>query len=87
MNHLEIANRTGVSFADLDELLKGRATANVASRLGVTMGDVEAFIDGKADLAMTQRLGLQTMSAAMELGAAAGQAGAIGIIMGLLLSN
>ena len=87
MDHIEIANRAGVTLHDLDLLLKGKATANVANRLSVTMDDVDAFINGASDAAMTKRLGLQTMAAAVELGTAAGKDGAIGVVLGLLLSS
>jgi len=87
MDHIEIANLAGVTLADLDWLLSGKASANVANRLGVTMADVEDFIKGSASLAMTNRLGLNAMSAAEELARAAGREGAIGIIIGLLISG
>ena len=87
MDHVEIAYRAGVTLDDLNLLLQGTATANVAARLGVTMADVEAFINGAADAAMTKRLGLHTTAAAVDLGTAAGRNGAIGVILGLLLSN
>ena len=59
----------------------------LASRLGVATVDIEAFIKGQADAAMTRRLGLTTVSAATELGTASGTQGAIGIVLGLLISK
>jgi hypothetical protein len=87
MDHIEIANKAGVFLGDLDSLLRGQATANVANQLGLTMMDIEEFIRGSASVAMTKRLGLSTMSAADELARAGGTSGAIGILMGLLISN
>ncbi len=87
MNHIEIANRAGVTLSDLDSLLRGKATANVADRLGVSMKDVEDFIRGSASAAMTRCLGLTAMSAADELARAAGGEGAIGIVIGLLIAS
>jgi hypothetical protein len=87
MNHIENANLAGVTLADLDRLLRGQASANVADRLGVTMADVEDFIQGSPSATMTSRLGLSTISAAEELARAAGREGAIGILIGLLISG
>jgi hypothetical protein len=87
MDHIEIANLAGVTLADLGWLLRGEASANVANRLGVTMADVESFIRGEASAAMTERLGLRTLAAAQELAQAAGRQGAIGIVIGLLISS
>ena len=87
MNAIEIADCAGITPHDLNMLLQGTATATVADQLGVTMADVEAFINGADNAAMTYRLGLQTMAATVELGTAAGRNGAIGVILGLLLSD
>ncbi len=87
MNYVEIADCAGVTLHDLSMLLQGAATVTVADQLGVTMADVEAFINGADNAPMTHRLGLQTMAATVELGTAAGRNGAIGIILGLLLSD
>jgi hypothetical protein len=51
------------------------------------MPDVEYFIQGSALAAMTSRLGFRTISAAEELARAAGREGAIGILIGLLISG
>jgi len=69
---------------DLDELVKGKATAGLAMRLGVTQTDIEDFIKGSATHGMTERLGLASASAATELARVCGREGAIGIVMGLL---
>jgi hypothetical protein len=87
MNHIEIANLAGVTLADLGWLLRGHASANIANRLGVTMADVENFIQGSASATMTNRLGLSAISAAEELARAAGREGAIGILLGMLISG
>jgi len=87
MDHIEIANLAGVTLADLDWLLNGKASANVADRLGVNMADVEDFIRGSASATMTHRLGLNTISAAEELARAVGREGAIGILIGILISG
>ena len=87
MDHIETANLAGVTLADLDWLLRGQASANVADRLGVTIADVEDFIRGSASATMTNRLGLRAISAAEELARAAGREGAIGTLIGLLISG
>jgi hypothetical protein len=71
----------------MDWLLSGKASANVANRLAVTMADIEDFIRGSASATMTHRLGLNAISAAEELARAAGPQGAIGIMIGLLISG
>ena len=86
VDHIEIANRAGVTLGDLEYLLTGRVSANVANRLGIAPGDAEDFIGGAASLAITQCLGLETISAAEEL-ANYGTGVATGIIIGLLLSR
>ena len=87
MDHVETANRAGVTLADLDWLLQGKASANVATRLGVTMADVEDFVRGSASASMTRCLGLNAISAAEELARAAGRDGAIGIVIGMLIAS
>ena len=87
VSHKAIADRAGVHLADLDSLLRGEATDSVAHRLGVTMADIDGFIGGFASKNMTKRLGLATMSAADELATMAGNRGAIGILIGLLISS
>jgi hypothetical protein len=87
MDHAEIANRAGVTLADLDWLLRGEVSANVANRIGVPIADVEDFVRGSATAAMTRRLGFGAMTATEELARAAGQQGAVGVVLGLLLSN
>jgi hypothetical protein len=52
-----------------------------------TRSDVEDFINGSASDAMKRRLGLNTMSAAEELARVAERNGAIGIILGMLISS
>jgi hypothetical protein len=87
MNHIEIANRAGVTLADLDYLLRGEASDKVADRLGVSISDVEDFIRGTASHAMTRCLGLEAISAAEELARLAGKQGTIGIVLGLLIAS
>ena len=86
MDHIEVANLAGVNLGDLDWLLAGMGSANIAERLKVNIGDIEDFIRGVATKTMTDRLGLNTISAAEELAKCAGREGAIGIIIGLLIS-
>lgn len=54
---------------------------------GVTMTDLEDFVKGSASATMTSRLDLSTISAAEELARTAGRDGAIGILIGLLISG
>jgi hypothetical protein len=86
VDHIEIANRAGVTLGDLDYLMAGHVSANVAERLGVYIGDVEDFIRGSATANMTKCLGLGTISAAEEL-AKCGSGVATGILIGLLLER
>jgi hypothetical protein len=83
MQHAEIAQRIGLTLLDLENLVKGKATAGVAEKFGVSMMDIEEFVRGNATFAMTQRLGFQTMNAASELAKAAGGAG---VLIGYLLN-
>jgi hypothetical protein len=87
IQHKEIADLAEVSLNDLDCLFRGETTANVANRLNVSRLDVEEFIRGSASAAMTSRLGLNAISAAEELARASGPPGAIGIVIGLLIST
>lgn len=87
MKHAEIAQRAGVFEGDLDSLVTGQVTAHLAARLGVSMMDVESFIRGDASYDITARLGLDTMSAATELAQTIGRNGAVGVLIGLLLSR
>jgi hypothetical protein len=84
MNHAAIATCIGLIPADLESLLKGKATAGLALKLGVTPSDIEDFINGSATYGMTKRLGLGSVSAATELANVCGREGTIGIVMGLL---
>jgi hypothetical protein len=83
MQHMEIAKRLGVTMMDLENLVKGEATANVAAKFGVTIMDIQDFTRGKATFAMTQRLGFSAMDAAEELAKAAGGAG---VLIGYMLN-
>jgi hypothetical protein len=56
MNHIDIANRAGVTLADLDWVLRGEAPVNVANRSGVSLADVEEFVRGSPSAAMTRWL-------------------------------
>ena len=87
IEHVEIANRAGVTPDDLEQLLLGKATANVARQLRVTLADVDAFVEGSTSDQMKQRLGFNSLAAADELAKAAGRNGAIGILLGLLLCS
>jgi len=84
MDHITIATCVGLIPMDLDELVKGKATAGLAMKLDVTQTDIEDFIKGSASYGMTKRLGLGSASAATELARVCGREGAIGIVMGLL---
>jgi hypothetical protein len=84
---LEIANRAGVPLADLECLARGQPTASIAQRLGVSLVDLDAFLRGSATVTMTSRLGLTAMNSARELARLGGLKGAIGIVIGLLLSS
>lgn len=83
MQHIEIAQRTGMTLTDLECLVRGEATASVAAKFGVSMMDIQDFTRGKATFAMTQRLGFQTMNAAEELAKTAGGAG---VLIGYMLN-
>ena len=87
MNHIEIANRTGVSLSELNHLLMGEVSDGIAERLGVAPVDVSSFIRGNPSVRITERLGLATPAAATDLAKAGGQQGATGIIIGLLIST
>ena len=87
MLHVEIANRAGVTLADLDYLMRGQCSANVAGRLNVYIGDVEDFLRGSATHNMSVRLGFSAISPAEELAKTLGPTGAAGLIMGLLLES
>ncbi len=87
MKHPTIADRAGVSLAELNQLLAGNVSTGIAARLGVTPADVSSLINGRPSNAMTDRLGVATPAAAADLAQSAGQAGAIGIVLGLLISN
>ena len=50
------------------------------------MADAEDFIQGKASATMTNRLRPNAISAAEELAQAVGRQGAIGILIGILIS-
>jgi plasmid maintenance system antidote protein VapI len=87
MKWMETANRMKISLGDLNDLVNGKVNAQVAARLNVSISDIEEFIHGKATANMTTRLGLEPISAAEELAKSVGEKGAIGIVMGLLLTQ
>lgn len=87
MNLFEVAQRTGVTLADLELLLRGVAADGVAQRLVVPLLSLEQFLThGYASAKLAHRLGT-SMAAAEALGAALGPEGRIGIILGLLVSS
>jgi hypothetical protein len=85
VQHKAIADLAGVFLDDIDCLLRGEVTARIAARVGVNMMDIEDFIRGSASAALAKHLSL-TMSAAEELARLGGKDGAIGIILGLMIS-
>jgi len=87
MDHTEIANLAGVTLGDLDSLLAGRATDRLARSIGVPMSDIEDFIRGSASAAIAAQMGFTIMAAAEELARTVGPSGAIGILIGILISN
>jgi hypothetical protein len=48
MQHMEIAQRMGLTLMDIECLVKGQATAKLAAKFGVTTMDVQEFARGKA---------------------------------------
>jgi len=86
MSLMEISSRTGVPLADIESQISGTASTSIASRLGLQMLVLEDFIiRGSASANMARRLGI-SMGAAEDLVHAVGSEGAIGIVLGLLLS-
>jgi len=87
MSLMEIASRAGVPLEDIESLIRGNVSTRIASRLGVPMLGLEDFIlRGFASASMARLLGI-SMSAAEDLARAIGSEGAIGIVLGLLLSS
>lgn len=87
MSLTEIALRTGVPVADIEALVRGTATATVARCLGVPMLGLQEFLtQGYASANVAHRLGT-SMSAAEDLRREIGQDGAVGIVLGLMLSS
>ena len=87
MSLMEIASRAGVSLEDIESLIRGNVSARIASRLGVpTLGLEDFILRGFASANMARRLGI-SMDAAEDLAHALGSGGAIGIVLGLLLSS
>src|SRR5262245_4363872 len=87
MSLMEIALRTGVPLADLEDLVRGTVPSSVAERLGVPMlATEELILHGQASSKMAHRLGM-SMAAAEELRRSLGPEGAIGLVLGLLLGS
>jgi hypothetical protein len=84
---MEIANRAGVPLVDLESLARGQPSPSIAQRLGISVADLDSFLRGAATVSMTNRLGLTAMNSARELARLGGIKGAIGIVLGLLLSS
>jgi hypothetical protein len=82
------ADRLGVAVDDVDEFLRGRATARVAARLGLTLGDIDSFVSGGyvgADVATM--LKLDPPAAVDELAKTLGREGRIGLLIGLMFNS
>lgn len=80
------ADRLGVNLDDAEELLRGRATANVCRRLNLYPADVDDFIrTGFVSANLANRLALAPLAAVDELGKALGREGRVGLLVGLML--
>jgi hypothetical protein len=87
IQHAVLADKMGITLADADSLLNGRAYATVSNALGVPMGYIDSFINnGSASAALANCLGVN-ISATEELGTQLGREGRIGLIFGLLMAR
>jgi hypothetical protein len=81
-----IADRLGLTLDEVDQLLKGKADANVCNRLGLTPADFADFVAGRGDSArLTSWLGIQPMDAANEFMRILSREQRIGLLFGVLL--
>jgi hypothetical protein len=80
-----IANRTGVSIDSLRSLIDGVVPPGVANRLGISNTTLQEFVDGQAT-GMAVYVGLST-AASQEFRDLISRAGAIGLLIGMLLER
>jgi hypothetical protein len=82
-----VAQRAGVTPADLNSVFSGKASASVANKLNVPMAYIEEYIDrGSASANFAQCLGVSVV-AATELGVRLSKEGRIGLVIGLLIAK
>jgi len=85
MSLMDIALRTGVPLADIEDLVRGTVPEAVANRLGVPLLALQEFVShGQATAKVAHCLGL-SMAAAEELAQSLGHEGTVGVLLGLLL--
>ncbi|WP_103866304.1 hypothetical protein [Aquimarina sp. I32.4] len=85
MSLKKISRKCGVTLSSLNDLNKGNVRASIAEKLGVTVSSLQNFVDGGSSTALASKIET-TSSSLQELRNLIGQRGAIGLIIGLLLS-
>lgn len=85
MSLIKVAKKCGVTIGTLDDLINGNVRTDIAEKLGVTPSSLQNFIDGGTCTGLASRIEI-TSSSLQEARSLIGRRGAIGLIVGLLLS-
>jgi hypothetical protein len=86
MSQISIANTLGLLTHNLNNLLDGKADIGTASKIGVITTSLQEFLNGRANISMASKLGLLTSDLQLLLNKI-GKHGAIGLVVGLLISS
>lgn len=86
MSLISIAGAMGTTTASLKDLMRGRVSVGVAGRLGATSTSLQEFLNGGTSIGLAGRIGC-TSATLRELRTAIGDAGAIGLLIGLCIQS
>jgi hypothetical protein len=88
INWKSTADRLGVTLDDVEQLIAGRATANLCQQIGLYPADIDDFIRaGFVSANVASQLNLGPLAAVDELAKALGREGRIGLFVGLLFGR
>jgi hypothetical protein len=86
MSEISIAHKAGLLSHNLNNLFQGIADIGTASKLGIITSSLQDFLNGRANISMASKLGLLTSDLQLLLNKI-GKQGAIGLVLGLLMSQ
>lgn len=86
MSLIALAGRCGVTSRNLQDLINGVVSVGVAGRVGVVSSSLQEFVNGGTSVGLAGKLGMTSANLQL-LRNQIGQEGAVGLIIGLMVSD